>query len=152
MIRRVRVPSEPLSLKSSDLDWEHSRATEPAEEFPGHVAAAWLGHTEAIADAHYRQVLPEHFARAITATTSKLETVHATVHDVVQSTVQETVPHGVAVHRTELQTPPNHLTACELAQEKAVTRECVRPRILEAGGIEPPSCDPSTIASTCVVR
>jgi len=23
---------------------------------------------------------------------------------------------------------------------------------LEAGGIEPPSCDPSTIASTCVVR
>lgn len=129
-----------------------SRATELAEEFPGHVAAAWLGHTEEIADAHYRQVLPGHFERAIIATTSKSETVHQTVHDAVQSTVHETVPHGVAVHRTELQTPHNHLTPCELAQEKAVTCENMRPLILEAGGIEPPSCDPSTIASTCVVR
>ncbi len=42
-----------------------SRATELAEEFPGPVAAAWLGHTEEIADAHYRQVLPDHFAKAV---------------------------------------------------------------------------------------
>ena len=41
-----------------------SRATELAEEFPGHVAAAWLGHTEEIANAHYRQVLPAHFDKA----------------------------------------------------------------------------------------
>lgn len=41
-----------------------SRATELAEDFPGHVAAAWLGHTEEIADAHYRQVLPSHFDKA----------------------------------------------------------------------------------------
>ncbi len=41
-----------------------SRATELAEIFPGHVAAAWLGHTEEIADAHYRQVLPSHFEKA----------------------------------------------------------------------------------------
>lgn len=43
-----------------------SRATELAEEFPGHVAATWLGHTEEIADAHYRQVLPSHFEKATT--------------------------------------------------------------------------------------
>ena len=41
-----------------------SRATELAEDFPGHVASAWLGHTEEIADAHYRQVLPSHFDKA----------------------------------------------------------------------------------------
>jgi len=41
-----------------------SRATELAEEYPGHVAATWLGHTEEIADAHYRQVLPSHFEKA----------------------------------------------------------------------------------------
>ncbi|MCC5828286.1 MAG: tyrosine-type recombinase/integrase [Phycisphaeraceae bacterium] len=41
-----------------------SRATDLVERFPSHVAAAWLGHTERIADAHYRQVTDEHFARA----------------------------------------------------------------------------------------
>ncbi|KAA0214808.1 MAG: site-specific integrase [Leptolyngbya sp. PLA3] len=42
-----------------------SRATELAAEFPGHVAAAWLGHTEQIADKHYRMVRDEDFARAV---------------------------------------------------------------------------------------
>jgi len=43
-----------------------SRATELADAFPSHVASAWLGHTEAIADAHYRQVTEEHFVKAVT--------------------------------------------------------------------------------------
>jgi hypothetical protein len=42
-----------------------SRATELAAEFPSHVAAAWLGHSEEIADAHYRQVLDGDFAKAV---------------------------------------------------------------------------------------
>lgn len=42
-----------------------SRATELAAEHPGHVAAAWLGHTEAIADDHYRMVREEDYERAI---------------------------------------------------------------------------------------
>lgn len=41
-----------------------SRATELADLFPSHVCAAWLGHTERIADAFYRQVTDEHFAKA----------------------------------------------------------------------------------------
>lgn len=41
-----------------------SRATELADAFPSHVCASWLGHTEAIADAHYRQTTDAHFARA----------------------------------------------------------------------------------------
>ncbi len=42
-----------------------SRATELAQENAGHVAAAWCGHTEAIAMGHYRQVRDEDFERAI---------------------------------------------------------------------------------------
>ncbi len=42
-----------------------SRATELADSFPSHVCAAWLGHSESIADAHYRTVTDEHFRRAI---------------------------------------------------------------------------------------
>lgn len=42
-----------------------SRATELADLFPSKVAADWLGHTEAIADKHYRQTTREHFERAI---------------------------------------------------------------------------------------
>jgi integrase len=45
-----------------------SRATELAEIFPSHVAAAWLGHCEAIADKHYRQVTEEHFRKAADGT------------------------------------------------------------------------------------
>jgi hypothetical protein len=42
-----------------------SRATELADQYPSHVSAAWLGHSEKIADAFYRQVTEEHFARAV---------------------------------------------------------------------------------------
>lgn len=41
-----------------------SRATELAHRFPSHPAAAWLGHSEKIADAFYRTVTDEHFRRA----------------------------------------------------------------------------------------
>ena len=41
-----------------------SRATELADQFPGDVASAWLGHTEEIANRHYRSVLDSHFATA----------------------------------------------------------------------------------------
>jgi len=44
-----------------------SRATELADLYPSHVCAAWLGHTERIADAFYRQVTDEHFSRATSA-------------------------------------------------------------------------------------
>jgi len=40
-----------------------SRATELVEHFPGHVAAKWLGHSEAVANEHYRQTTAEHYAR-----------------------------------------------------------------------------------------
>lgn len=42
-----------------------TRATELADEFPSHVCEQWLGHTEAIAKAHYRQVTRDHFTKAL---------------------------------------------------------------------------------------
>lgn len=41
-----------------------SRATDLADRFPSHVAAAWLGHTEEIAKRNYRSVTAEHLAQA----------------------------------------------------------------------------------------
>jgi integrase len=42
-----------------------TRATELADIFPAHVVNAWLGHTEAVAQEHYRQVTDEHYRRAL---------------------------------------------------------------------------------------
>jgi integrase len=41
-----------------------TRATELCEEYPAHVVAAWLGHSERIAERHYLQTTEEHFRRA----------------------------------------------------------------------------------------
>ncbi len=57
-------------LKPWPKPWQNlrvSRATELADEYPSHVCAAWLGHTEKVADAFYRQVTDEHFTRATAA-------------------------------------------------------------------------------------
>lgn len=42
-----------------------TRATELAEKFPGHVAAAWLGHSVEVAKESYWQVTDDHFEAAI---------------------------------------------------------------------------------------
>ncbi len=42
-----------------------SRATDLADEYPSHVSATWLGHTEAMADEAYRQVKQEHYDKAV---------------------------------------------------------------------------------------
>ena len=44
-----------------------SAATDAADKFPSHVCEAWLGHSEAIANRHYRQVTEEHFEKAVSA-------------------------------------------------------------------------------------
>src|SRR4029077_7308271 len=41
-----------------------SRATELANEFPAHVAAAWLGHSTLVANKHFWQVTDDDFAKA----------------------------------------------------------------------------------------
>ena len=59
-IRRAGVKSWPRLWHNMRA----SRATELAGAYPGHVAAAWLGHSELIADRHYRTVRLADFQRA----------------------------------------------------------------------------------------
>lgn len=42
-----------------------TRATELAEQYPSHVATAWMGHTQAIAEAHYWQTRESYFDAAV---------------------------------------------------------------------------------------
>ncbi len=58
---------ERAGLKAWGKPWQNmraSRATELADKYPSHVCAAWLGHTEGVADEYYRTVTDEHFERA----------------------------------------------------------------------------------------
>lgn len=47
-----------------------SRETELVEEYPVHVAAAWLGNSPQVAAKHYLQVTDAHFSRAIASQSS----------------------------------------------------------------------------------
>lgn len=48
-----------------------SRATEIAETYPQHVATAWLGHTQAVAEVHYWKTREMYFDRAVNGTAGK---------------------------------------------------------------------------------
>jgi hypothetical protein len=65
---RLRKYTQRAGLSPWPRTWQNlraSRATELADLFPGHVASDWLGHTDQIADRHYRTVTEEHFEKAI---------------------------------------------------------------------------------------
>tara|TARA_R110002096_G_scaffold344921_2_gene537806 strand:- start:39674 stop:41029 length:1356 start_codon:yes stop_codon:yes gene_type:complete len=47
-----------------------SRATELAAQYPAAVCTAWMGHTQAVAEAHYHMVRDEDFAKAATTPAS----------------------------------------------------------------------------------
>ena len=55
-----------------------SRATELAQHHPGHVAAAWLGHSTKVADKHYWQVTDADFERAKSVADSLQKTPETT--------------------------------------------------------------------------
>jgi integrase len=50
-----------------------SAATDFAQRFPAHVCSAWLGHTPAIAEAHYLMTTEEHFRAALEPPCSALQ-------------------------------------------------------------------------------
>ncbi len=58
-----------------------TRATELADQFPSRVCAAWLGHTETVADEFYRQVTDEHFQRAKVGVASAAQNPAQSVHE-----------------------------------------------------------------------
>ena len=79
--KNLRTWLERAILKAGLRPWPRlwqnfraTRATELADKYPPHVAAAWLGHTERIADGHYRQVTAEHYERARSEATGAIPT------------------------------------------------------------------------------
>ena len=72
-----------------------TRATELAEAFPAHVAAAWLGHSPEIARRHYLQVTDGHFQRA-TAGDGK---AHQKAHHFPAKSASESAPERSAPNR-----------------------------------------------------
>ena len=99
---QLRRYIEQAGLKPWPKLWQNlrvSRATELADQYPSHVCAAWLGHTEKIADAFYRQVTDEHFRRA----TDTVETgaVKSAVKSAVVHTRMDVQGHEANSENTE---------------------------------------------------
>jgi len=65
IIKRAGVEPWPRLFQNLRASCE----TELANRFPLHVVTAWLGNTPSVADKHYLQVTPEHFAQAVAVDT-----------------------------------------------------------------------------------
>ena len=86
-----------------------SCATDLCSRFPGHVAAEWLGHTDAIAEMHYRQVTDEHYERAASDA--------GTPGD---KAMQNPMQHASESARTQTQAEPENLAFAESCEPALV--------------------------------
>lgn len=62
--KKLEVAIEQAGLKKWVRLWQNlrcTRATEIADKFASHICAAWLGHSEKIADQNYRRATDAHF-------------------------------------------------------------------------------------------
>ena len=71
-----------------------SRATELAAEYPGHVAAAWMGHSTKVAQKHYWQVTDADFDRAARTWHEFPGTLYQSPQQRTRGTKSGTVSHG----------------------------------------------------------
>jgi hypothetical protein len=63
--RQTTVCNQVVSATTLTQAAEESDIAYSINVSPTHVAAAWSGHTTAVADKHYRQTTEEHFAKAL---------------------------------------------------------------------------------------
>jgi integrase len=101
-----------------------SRETDLTDRYPGHVAAAWIGNSQATAAKHYLQVTEDHFAAA-------------TVD--IPKAVRKTVRAGGAGGNMEHGKPPLHRTEAH--------RGALEPLSMGPGGFEPPTSPLSGVRS-----
>ncbi len=110
-----------------------SRATDWVEVYPSHIVAAWLGHSTAIAAAHYLQVRDHHFDAVIAGNGS-----HATRH-ATRATPVEALQGAVAVSQApSLEWMEDEVEAV-LASQGVATACIVNNRLLGGEGLEPPT-------------
>ncbi|MHB1156446.1 MAG: site-specific integrase [Phycisphaerales bacterium] len=127
---------EQAGLKPWPKLWQNlraGRATELADQYPSHLCASWLGHTETIADAYYRMVTDEHFTKAVESDENGLR-------DAAKKAAQKAAQHLHVPARKASQ------TRCEKEEDPAecealqgVTSECEKTDSDSMGdeGLEP---------------
>ena len=113
-----------------------SRCTELSSQFPGHVVAAWCGHSERIAKAHYLMVTSDDIRKATTerirkATTERIAITSSGGANVVQQAVANGENGVQAVSGTDEKTLvfPGFAGECESVQTSIMGDE----------GLEPPT-------------
>ncbi|MEX1042210.1 MAG: tyrosine-type recombinase/integrase [Pirellulaceae bacterium] len=76
--KRMRLIIERAGVTPWDKLFQNlrsTRATELAETYPGHVAAAWLGHSVKVAQKHYWTTTDEHFKQATGGSDAQIATL-----------------------------------------------------------------------------
>lgn len=135
VITRYREPGQNLrtqltryitaaGLKPWPKPWQNmraSRATDLADQFPSHVCAAWLGHTEAVANEFYRQVTDDHFAKALSSA--------------AQKAAQQAAESGGIAKKSERVEPRNH----RVLQRDSTPCKLVLTGVVGDEGFEPPT-------------
>ena len=92
-----------------------SRATELASEHPGYVAAAFLGHSTAVANKHYWQVTDEDFDRAIQGSSKAVQNPAQHLHVSARTDSQ-----GTSTADEKTLVLPVHAPQCESLQGRGV--------------------------------
>ena len=111
-----------------------SRATELAETFPGHVCASWLGHSEKVADAHYRQTLETHFKRAMEKQSNEIGAAESGAFVVQNQGQQANATSCKSWQESPQPTVVNHFMPF-------VTTTC---DVMQIGGLTPSGLEPET--------
>ncbi len=96
-------------------------ATELTEEFPAHVVNNWLGHSERIANEHYRQTTREHFERAIKGITKANPSgaLLVALHQETSPSITEQNPNKPSVSKP--------LRNAEKTKKEAVSQRTAKP-------------------------
>ncbi len=113
-----------------------SRATELAAEHPGHVAAAWLGHSTTIANKHYWQVTESDFDQATgRGTTTDEAGSETTKAEAAQNAAQSVLAGGSLTLQGK-----NHQVKKTLElQGSATLRDPLQLQLVGDEGLEPPT-------------
>ncbi len=78
--KSLRTRMDKIIMRAGLVPWEKtfqnlrsSRQTELSDQFPEHVVCKWLGNSQAVARAHYNQVIESHFDRAASGAKSGVD-------------------------------------------------------------------------------
>jgi integrase len=96
-----------------------SCATELAQSYPAYVVTSWLGHSEAIAQAHYWQVTEAHFQRAIQS--DEKSDVKATQNPTLQASAENCTEWKDSLETLgNVNDMPSLAESCEIVHKRTV--------------------------------